>query len=253
MPGRALSGPQQHGRCRRRILLLRNRCFLCAWLSKTGCLPGTLRRPMPRPVLTRRSRRQSPREPGLSFPGRLSRATSGNEYGQGDASVRYAFCPRSRSIARQPMSLRQKPSGPVDLFDCRVGFRLRLGDRSSSRRDVENPSAIGDHLPVAERRAGMENFGSGLCRFIQSANDGALLRRAGIAISRHHHCQRRIIAPTRRHMRQLPVGGGLHEHEQIVLQPRHQHLAFRVAEARVEFDQLADRPCRSSGRRTARP
>ena len=73
---------------------------------------------------------------------------------------------------------------------------------------------------------------------IQSADFAAALRRLGIAARRHHHGDRGDVAPAQVEVGQLAVIGRLQRREQVGHQPRHQRLAFRIAEADVELDQL---------------
>ena len=75
---------------------------------------------------------------------------------------------------------------------------------------------------------------------------------AGIAVRRHHHRQRRLVAPAHADLVEHAVDRGVQDGQEIVLQPQHQHLAFGIAEADVVFDELWPLCRRSSARRRAR-
>ena len=64
----------------------------------------------------------------------------------------------SRAMARQPMSVRQKPPGQSILRDRLVGARLRFGDGLAARRDVEHAAAGGEQTVALPPRAGMEDL-----------------------------------------------------------------------------------------------
>ncbi|GAV36827.1 hypothetical protein ROTAS13_04516 [Roseomonas sp. TAS13] len=81
--------------------------------------------------------------------------------------------------------------------------------------------------------------GAGL---VQPADRRVLRIGAGIAARRHDHDHGRVGRPAQAEILQLSVAGGDQRRQQVGAQPRHQHLAFRVAEADIVLDQL--RPLR---------
>ena len=61
---------------------------------------------------------------------------------------------------------------------------------------------------------------------------------ARIAFRRHHHGERGVVVPAQIEILQLPVARRQQRRQKIRHQPQHQHLAFRIAEADIVFDQL---------------
>ena len=76
---------------------------------------------------------------------------------------------------------------------------------------------------------------------IEPADHAALLVAARIAVGRHHDDERRLVVPAKVEMFQAALCAGDQGWQQIGFQARHQHLAFGIAEADVEFDQLRAR------------
>ena len=107
----------------------------------------------------------------------------------------------SRSISRQPMSRRQKPSGNRSRRPRRRRCACASATLAPARGHVEHAAAAGDQR--ARRRARCRRGRPSRRRPrppSMPVDRAALLGRAGIAVRRHHHRQRALLARS--------VGGG---------------------------------------------
>ena len=87
--------------------------------------------------------------------------------------------------------------------------------------------------------AGVEDFHAfDLRGGVEAFDHRALGVIARIALRRHHHGERGVRIPAQIEILELPVARGEQRRHQIRHQPQHQHLAFRIAEADIVFDQL---------------
>ena len=78
---------------------------------------------------------------------------------------------------------------------------------------------------------------------VDAANRAALLVGAGIALGREHDAERDFVAPAQVEVLELAVMRGHQRGQKVRLEPRHEHLAFRVAESGVDLEQLGPVGC----------
>ena len=167
--------------------------------------------------------------------------------------LRSAACRRNEYARRRPSSgphflaLNRAPadvaaaeaSRPVDLVDGGIGARLRLANVAAQRGDAEHAPAVGEDAAAIAPGPGMEDLHARLARSLVEALDlRALGVSAGIALGRHDHAQRRLFGPFERDAVEPPLGGGEQRRQEIGVEPQHQRLAFRIAEADIVFDEL---------------
>ncbi|MNI33698.1 hypothetical protein D3C73_876580 [compost metagenome] len=107
----------------------------------------------------------------------------------------------------------------------------------ADRRNVQHPAAGRYQLSVLDRRAGVEDLLAPCC-CRQFGDWRVLVIGSGITLGCHDDAQRHIVAPQRLDLIEGAGCGGIEQFEKIALQPHHQHLAFRVAEADIVFDQF---------------
>ena len=94
-------------------------------------------------------------------------------------------------------------------------------------------------LPAFGFGAGVEDFDiRQRGRRVEPADHRALAVVARVAIRRHHDQQRGLVVPAQVEILQLPVARRDQRRHKVGAQPQHQHLALRIAEARVVLDQL---------------
>ena len=85
----------------------------------------------------------------------------------------------------------------------------------------------------------LENDRAGGFGGVDRVDRAAGLGRARIAGGGHDDGQCRIVRESGRGQRGQPsLGHRQHHRQQIALEAQHQHLTFRIAEARIIFDQL---------------
>ena len=147
--------------------------------------------------------------------------------------------------------------GPVDRGD---GAHRRVSRASlqvvAAGADVEHAAAGRPQRPVASRAgSGVEDHDVRpevlrRRRVISPPAFGVLRDSRGRPAPRRPRPRRARPAPAC--SCSAPVGAGQQVGDEVALQPQHQHLAFRVAEAGVELDQLGAVARWPSARRTAR-
>jgi len=116
---------------------------------------------------------------------------------------------------------------------------LGIGHTGSTCGHIQYTTTIGQNMVTLAACTGMEDFNAVDPRGgFESLDLGAFLRRAGIAVGRHHDSQRRVVAPFKIERVQCAVRGCPQGGEDVGAQPHHENLRFRISEAHVVFDEL---------------
>src|SRR5512146_2831276 len=128
---------------------------------------------------------------------------------------------------------------PMDGVDGGVGSRLRLRNRHSRCSNAQNTPADGNDAAVSLLRPSVEDLDSRQTRrIVETVYDVALLIGTRITFRRHDNRQRGIVPPTHVDFLQHSVTCRDEGGEQIALEPDHQNLTLRIAEAAIVFDEL---------------
>ncbi len=131
----------------------------------------------------------------------------------------------------------------VNLCHGLVGASQRLGERVCRGGNAQHAAAGGEHLPVLERRAGVEDLHAGnLGRGSQAGDGQAGFVAARIAGGAGHDAGRRAGRPAQRRLGEAAVDAGFERVDQVAIEANQDGLGFRIAEAGVEFEHL--RPAR---------
>src|SRR5665213_3104172 len=132
----------------------------------------------------------------------------------------------------------------LDSCDLYVSLEPCAMCAAAPRDDVENATACGDELVADALGIGVEDLDGRIRRRrrIDAANLRALGGCARIALGRHDDAERHFVSPLQFQIEQLAVARRHQGRQQIAFEARDQHLAFRVAEADVVFDELRPVP-----------
>src|SRR5262245_55495203 len=118
----------------------------------------------------------------------------------------------------------------ADAGERGIGRALRLPDRLAERGDAQYPAAARDRLPIRERGAGMKDLAV-FARLVEARDRIALARVLGIARGRDHHAERCATVPFGFDAVERAFERAIDELDQVRLEPHHDRLRLRVAEA----------------------
>lgn len=132
---------------------------------------------------------------------------------------------------------------PIQRIDGLVSLGLGFSNGGSKGCDTQHPATGGEHLAIGTKGGtGMEHRHTiNRIGIIKPADLGVFHIVTGITPRCHHHAERCLVVPAQIDLIQRAIGSGNQGGQQVRVQAGHQRLAFRIAEANVEFQGLDHR------------
>ena len=123
------------------------------------------------------------------------------------------------------------------------GFLASVFEGVAEGGDAQDSAAAGDEPAVIERGAGVEDHGVGSFGGIFQAGDfdaffHLVVGLPAVAFAGEHDADGGAFVPLEGDAVELALDGGEHDFHQVALEPHHERLAFGIAEAGVELDDL---------------
>ena len=151
-------------------------------------------------------------------------------------SAPVAAQPLRAAIARWPMSVRYCMPSKWMPRDRAVRSALRLPHGLAERSDAEHAAAARDHVLAGDRRSRHGTPCSPRVATSSPVDGVAFARPVRIARRGEHHAERGATIPVGVDLIERAVDRVLKQLDQIRLQPHHDRLRLRIAEAAVEFE-----------------